>query len=146
MSEALQIRPARPVALAADSLAQQRQWLADQPRLAELASAIEAEAAALNQISNGQALWEIADGGFRVTCKLDTSTRRMLIAVHVGAESVTVLDDTSLEGFVYNSPPGARWPDFLLAQHTIAQTQRDVLAAQQQAAENAAQIKRQGMI
>jgi len=142
MTEMLTIRFVRPVEITPDKLAQQKQYLADQERLAKLAQALEAE----GQPSGDEARWEIAAGGCRISCRLNLVTRRMLIIVLAGAESITVLRDDDEENFVYNCPAGARWLDFLINQHDLVKAQREVLAAQKLAAERAAEIKRQGLI
>jgi hypothetical protein len=147
MSEAIAIRPARAARLAPSSLEQRKQYLADAELRARLADAIEAEAAALNQItSSGLATWAVSDGDYRVACELDTATRALAVTVNLPGESIVVLDDRDPAQLIYNRPAGARWPEALIRAHEEAQSLRDVLAAQKAAAEHAKEIKRQSLI
>lgn len=130
----------------ADQVEQLRQYAAAQTGLIELAAVIEAEARAAGTLADRKAVWDIADGAFRVVCTLNTETRKMVIVVHTQGFSETVLRDDDLGQFVFNCPAGARWPVFLKEQHELAQARRGVAAAQAERERLAAQSKRQAAI
>jgi len=145
-SQALTIRPARTVSLAPDALEQRQRYLADADLRAQLADAIEAEASALKQISDGQALWETGEKDWRALCRLNVATRQLVVTVKAGGKSIVVCDDTDPLNLVYNRPDGAKWPEFIIAEHKKAQSLRDVMAEQERMASNAAEIQRQSLI
>ncbi len=145
-TQALTIRPTRAVALTPSQLEQYQIYLADADLRAQLANAIEAEASALNQVTNNQALWVTGEKDWLASCQLDVATRQLVVTVEVGSKSIVVCNDTDPANLVYNRPDGAKWPDFIIRKHEEAETQRRVMAEQERMANNAAELQRQSLI
>lgn len=129
--------------LPADSLTEQfAAYALHKPGLLLLANAIEEEARHAGTIKDGRAIWDVGDSSYRVIAECWIDSRRLAIQVFTPTYNGYVLRDDDLSQFVFDCPPGAKWPVFLKEQHELLKGKRAVEAAVKER-EQAAQRERQ---